>query len=67
MGFEDLLKKARDALEVVAAGRELVAEVLENVKDGKQALTLAQKNEITAMLASVTEESRLLNERIQHG
>lgn len=67
MDFEDLKKKAADALELIAAGRELVAEVLENVADGKRALTLQEKNEITAMLASVTRESAALNDRIQRG
>lgn len=67
MDFKDLLEAANKAVETIAAGRELVAEVLENVADAKSALTLHQKNEITALLASVTAESKALNDRIQHG
>lgn len=65
--FEELLEKANKAVATIAAGRELVAEVLENVATAKAALTLHQKNEITALLASVTAESKALNDRIQHG
>lgn len=39
--------------------------MLENVGDAAKAMTLAQKNEITAMLDAVTRESKALNERIQ--
>ena len=67
MDFEDLVKKAQEALELIAAGRELVNEVLENVAAAKSALSLAEKNEITAMLSSMTAESKALNDRIQHG
>jgi len=67
MKFEDILEKAKNAAELIAAGRELAAEVLENVKDAKAAMSLAEKNAITDMLATVTRESKALNDRIQHG
>lgn len=67
MDFDDLKEKAAKALQVVAAGRELVAEVLENVQAAKTSLTLHQKNEITSMLADLTRESSALNDRIQRG
>ena len=67
MDFAELKDKAQKAVETIAAGRELVSEVLENVATAKSALTLQQKNEITALLSSVTNESRALNDRIQHG
>jgi len=65
MDFEDLKQKAAQAAQLIAAGRELAAEVLENVGDAAKSMTLAQKNEITAMLSSVTRESQALNDRIQ--
>lgn len=67
MNFEELKEKAAKAAQLIAAGRELAAEVLENVGDGAKAMTLQQKNEITAMLSAVTRESEALNARIQHG
>lgn len=67
MDFEELKQKAAQAAQLIAAGRELAAEVLENVGDAAKAMTLAEKNEITAMLSSVTRESEALNARIQHG
>lgn len=65
MGFEELKEKAAMAAQLIAAGRELAAEVLENVGDAAKAMTLAEKNEITAMLSNVTRESKALNDRIQ--
>lgn len=65
MDFEELKSKAAQAAQLIAAGRELAAEVLENVGDAAKAMTLAQKNEITSMLDSVTRESKALNDRIQ--
>jgi hypothetical protein len=67
MDFEQLKEKAAQAAELIAAGRELAAEVLENVAAASMAMTLHEKNEITAMLSSVTRESEALNRRIQHG
>lgn len=67
MDFEELKHKAAQAAQLIAAGRELAAEVLENVGVAAKAMTLAQKNEITAMLSSVTRESQALNDRIQRG
>lgn len=65
MDFEELKSKAAQAAQLIAAGRELAAEVLENVGDAAKAMTLQQKNEITSMLDSVTRESKALNDRIQ--
>ncbi len=65
MDFEELKQKAAQAAQLIAAGRELAAEVLENVGDAAKAMTLQQKNEITSMLDSVTRESKALNDRIQ--
>lgn len=65
MDFTDLLERARKAAEAVAAGRELVAEVLENVAAGTAALSAQEKAQILAMLADQTAESVALNERIQ--
>lgn len=65
MDFEELKSKAAQAAQLIAAGRELAAEVLENVGDAAKSMTLHQKNEITSMLDSVTRESKALNDRIQ--
>lgn len=65
MDFAELFEKARRAAEAVAAGRELVAEVLENVAAGAATLTSQEKAQILAMLADQTAESVALNERIQ--
>jgi hypothetical protein len=67
MGFEDLKEKAAQAAQMIAAGRELAAEVLENVREAAKSMTLAEKNEITSMISNVTKESKALNDRIQHG
>lgn len=65
MDVAELLEKARKAAEAVAAGRELVAEVVENVAAAGAALTVQEKDQILAMLAAQTAESVVLNERIQ--
>lgn len=67
MDFEELKEKAAQAAKLIAAGRELASEVLENVRDAAKSMTLAEKNEITSMISDVTRESKALNDRIQHG
>lgn len=67
MDYAELLEKARKAAETIAAGRELVEEVLENVAAGTTALTLEEKGQILATLANETAESLALNDRIQRG
>lgn len=67
MDFNELLEKARKAAETLAAGRELVTEVMENVAAAGTALTLQQKEQVLAMLSAETAESLALNERIQRG
>lgn len=67
MNFDELKKRAADAAELIVAGRALAVEVLENVRDAAKTMTLAEKNEITAMLDTVTRESKALNDRIQRG
>jgi hypothetical protein len=65
MDFAELLEKARKAAEAVAAGRELVEEVIENVAAASSALTMQEKGQILAMLSAQTAESLALNDRIQ--
>lgn len=67
MDFESLKENAELAAQLIKAGREVAAEVLENVGAAAKTMTVQQKNEITDMLADVTRESKALNDRIQHG
>ena len=54
----DILAKAKDAAEMIAAGRKILAEVANALKDGKTAINAKTQVELDALLADERTETK---------
>lgn len=65
MNVEDLLKKADQALTLLALGRELADVVFSAIEAGSAVMSMQDREQLLARLRSETAASQALNDRIQ--